>query len=342
MDRTTIVRGPALVTYNSQTIYSQGDITITWHTEMFDVATARFGPQTDKRAKDRWAEITFTPAGEWTKCVAALWPYTSTNAGASVCGATDKTLVIHSYWIGNTGVDDPVITFANAFVQKQPDINFAATKVMVGAVTFKAITALAGSYSASDNGFVTMAANTVAPTDTFAPGDVITQPYTGTWAVNTYTTAPTDGTTPWTAFRTQDGFQVSFDVTMEPVETDTDGLIDYTFASQIVTAKCMPVGMNLQAVLRQTPMQYWGATGTGSAFLVGRGVSMSGRGALLSINDMTSPTPVHYFYLNNAALVSAGERYGMTTLRHGEIMWQAMRHISAGTDAALFSIMPGA
>jgi len=78
-----IIGGPALVRYRGATFYTKDDVTIEEEITPFDIATSRFGPETDKRVDQRSVRIRFTPAGE-LEAFAQLYPYRTAVIGSLI------------------------------------------------------------------------------------------------------------------------------------------------------------------------------------------------------------------------------------------------------------------
>jgi hypothetical protein len=94
IDRATIIRGPAIVTYDSQVMYTEDDIILRPILSRFDINTAAYG-KVDERLDDIVYEVTFTPVGVWSY-YSKLFPHTTPSIGSSIIGSTDKNLTINS------------------------------------------------------------------------------------------------------------------------------------------------------------------------------------------------------------------------------------------------------
>ncbi len=78
-----IIGGPALVMYRGATFYTKGDIAVVEEIVPFNVATSRFGEETDKRLDQRQVTVRFTPAGEWEN-LGVLYPYRTALIGSLI------------------------------------------------------------------------------------------------------------------------------------------------------------------------------------------------------------------------------------------------------------------
>jgi hypothetical protein len=148
----------------------------------------------------------------------------------------------------------------------------------------------------------------------FDPASIITQPYTGVWGVSA----------PWSSITTFDGWQVDFDLSLNPITTDGDGIVDMTFASLAVTAKCRPIGITETQLITALGLQ-----GGGNA----RGRSLqTGSSDLVISNTGVTVT------VKSAQLKSGPMAFGSGTPRIGELTWVATRKFAAGVASPLFTV----
>lgn len=304
IDRSTILRGPAIITYNGATFYSKGDITVELGLETFAVDTAAFG-KVDERVTDRITKVRFTPDGQF-EGLGVLWPYGSAAIGSSIFGATDVPLVIQ------TIADGKAITFNAAALTKMPDLELGATKTMLGEVEFTCLGTNNEAWTATSN-LVSIAANAFADTS-FSVAAILTQAYTGAWG----------GASPWSAITTSDGWKVGFSLGLTSVTTDADGMVDMTLESLEVTASCTPLGITEANLVAALKLQGSGATrgrslASGSSDLV-----LTGTGAVIT--------------LKGAQLKTGPMQFGRGALRVGELNWIATKTFSSGAPLPLFSV----
>lgn len=303
MTRATLIRGPALVEYDSMYYYSKDDISVTVDTDSFNIDTSAYG-LVDRRQKERRAEISFTPVGEWDSGIAAkILPYSATAFGASLIGATDKPLVI--WCLGNDS--GKKITFANAFISKLPSLTLSATKTIFGSVTFTAIGAQDTAWSGA-NSLYTVATGQTLPSVALSPAAILTQAYTAAWGAKS---------APWNAIQTVDGWTVDFNLSVEPHETDADGILDYCMTQIEVSARARLAGITEDQVLTEMLLQ-----GTGAA----RGKSLGTIGADLAITGTTFGT----LTLNVACIRRAPFVFGSGANRVGEVEFVAARTLTTG------------
>ena len=301
--RSSIIRGPAVVIFGGSTFYSRDDIELDLSIGTFPIETSMFG-KVDERVSSRATRVRFTPAGEW-EALSVLWPYGSANIGDSVFGASDVPLVIHTR-------DGKTFTLAAAAVTSMPDIVLSAQQTLIGAVEFTGIGADGGEWTDADS-LIAQASSAFSDTG-FSSSAIKTQPYSAAWGASA----------PWDAFQSMDGFRVSFDLGLNPVETDSDGLVDMTIANLGVTCRCRPQGITEAQLISALKLQ-----GTGNA----RGRSLnSGSNSLVITGTGVSVT------LTGAAIRAGGMQFGAQTPRVGEVEFLATRTFSTGVAQPLYAL----
>jgi hypothetical protein len=302
IQRSTIVRGPCQAQYGGVTIYSKGDISLPLNLKTFDLPTDSFGI-VDKRVDAIDATAQITSSGAMISLLPLLSSYATKNIGDSIFGA-DTPLTI---WT-RAGVK---LVFAAAALTKLPDITFASNKTLLGAMTF--------TFLHADNTDWSAANSLVAVTQAAYPGDagfdvsqIITQKYGHAWGA----------VVPWSAFETETGGVMSFNVEIEPVTIDSCGIVDYTLKNLSVMYKCKPVGIAetdyITALLAQ-----------------GAGASR-GRSLKASANHLNISGTGIYGRVYNAALQTGGFKFGPTTLRQDEVGFVANRSVTAGALDPLY------
>lgn len=305
INRTTIISGPALVTFDGQTFWSKGDVTVTPTFKRMGLDTAAFGKLED-RFTDKRVIVSFEPAGRFTAALAAvLWPYAATLTGASIYGAADRALVVH-------GRDGIKLTVPNAAVTQMPTIRHGVDKTLVGPVTFTGLVknSADGSAEADYFAFATMA----YPGDTgFSVADIKTIGHRLVWKA---------AAAPWTLCAIETGAEVSFALKLQEHAVDGLGTIDMRLAGLDVTVKATPVGPTAADILSAL-------NGTGAL------------GSAASGSDLTIKPDLAggcQTIIKRAQLVDAQLRYGGASKRIGTCTWQATRGFTAGAPDPLFAI----
>ena len=308
IDRTTILTGPALVTYGGQSFWSKGDVVVKPVFKRFAIETAHFG-KVDERFSDRKYQISFEPSGRFTNALAAvLWSVAGKTLGASILASTDSPLVI-------SGRDGRRLTFHNPGITQAPPIRLRVDKTAVGAVEFTAI--LAKSTDPTNAAAYYTEAAVAYPGDTgFAVADIPTASPVAEW-----------GSAPWDAFRTTQGWEITFPMTIREDAADGLGTYDLVLQNLEVSAKCEPLGPTVANVF--TALKSNQALGTSLA---------SADDLVISAGITGSPIVT----LTKAALVDSECKWGAASKRIGSTEWVATRSIAAGVAAPLFSVTASA
>jgi hypothetical protein len=135
IDRTTTVKGPCFLTFNSQTIYSKDDVRIMPQKETWDVPTSVAGKKSGKNLKDITFKVMLTQDGEVTAgLLGVIALYASQIPGTSIFGAGLPLNIVSL-----TESSDNFITFRNAAPTKLPELTFATDKTAFGALEFTCI-----------------------------------------------------------------------------------------------------------------------------------------------------------------------------------------------------------
>lgn len=215
----------------------------------------------------------------------------------------DHPLVIHTF----AGVK---LTLHNAAVVEMPSILLGSTKTLIGQVTFEGF--LRGGFDwATAASRYTIAAEALTD-ETFDPADIITQPYTAVWG----------SSAPWSSFVTKDGFEISFNLGLEPVFTDAQGIVSRRLASLDCTCRATPLGITESQLLTKLLLQDSGAI---------RGRSLSGDNLNLSATGV-------YVRLYGAALMNGPQQFSARADRIGQLEWKATRTFTGGAPNALFLV----
>lgn len=140
-DRTTILKGPCKIAYDSADFFSRGDVTVTFSRTLFEKTSSAFGRH-GEGVEDKFITIQFAPIMYDAAQIAKLWPYAALAPGMSLLGSTDKTLVI-------TPRNGDPLTIKNAFVDVPPTLTLSANQPLIGDVTFMGLIAKDGDPSSA-------------------------------------------------------------------------------------------------------------------------------------------------------------------------------------------------
>ena len=305
LNRQSIVRGPGTVKLGTLKLFDSAGIVPELNSATQELPSSLVGPM-DTIKTDQTATIQFTPVGEVTADIlAALFPHQSPNSGSSLFGSSDVPAVVHS----RAGVK---VTFASAALTSIPELRLSPVQTPFGQATLTAIVA---------NGKTPDETNAVykVETATYADGEpdrakILTgKAYTASWgSLDINDTAA--------------GWTISFDLSTDPVNNDSQGTADMTLASLVVRARCQPLGLGESSLLAALPA----AKARGSSVATANDL-------VITAEDGLTVT------LKNAALVTGPVQWGNTTLRAGEIGFVAHRDATTGKlyEVALASAASG-
>ncbi|MGV3664269.1 MAG: hypothetical protein ACO1TE_29120 [Prosthecobacter sp.] len=267
-DRTNYKSGvPAIITWNSGSIYFKNGLTIEEGCTTFDVRTDAFAGA-DKRRDTLMATIKGVPSGQYIN-LGTWFPWLSAARGARLHGASDKTCVVK--WM-----DGDIWTYHNAALAEMSSLILSPTKtIMDGPITLEARTKNNTAPSAA-NSFVTRTTGSFSDTS-FSWDDIPTQVYELTWGS-------------WEGFHTRDGVKISAKTKWEDMPCDALGVVEKELDLLEVTAEFTPVGVSMADLDSALVMQ-----GASSAM---RGSRLSGQAQNLIIEG----TGV-YIEMRKAALV---------------------------------------
>lgn len=218
-DRTTIVRGPCKITYDSQTFYSKAGVVLTTTNATFDKETDAYGI-VSKSKTDFSIVVEFEPVGE-IEALAVLFPHGNTAMGASIYGSTDKNLVIVSV--------DKTYTILNAQITQMPTISCSATKTSFGSVQFTGLLKKDGDPENIADYYTTTTGASIGTA--FNPSLIVTAPYTATLGA-------------LDPFMSAEGFEISFDLSLNPVVVDGIGTVDMSMGNLGCNITCIPTGID--------------------------------------------------------------------------------------------------
>lgn len=308
LDRTTIITGPALVTYKGSTFWSKGDVVLKPNYGRFDVNTARFG-KVDTRFSDKQIDVSFEPDGRFTAALAAvLWPYAATDIGASIYGTTDNALVVH-------GRDGVKITVHNAALTGMPVIRLGVSQTIQGNVKFTGLCAK-NTDPTNAAAYYTIASQAYPGDTGWSAAAILTKAYTSVWGA----------TAPWSSFATEAGWEIEFGLELAPQAVDGIGTIDMSLQGLSVTAKSIPVGPTMAQVL----------TAMGGNQALGSSLAEGANDLVISATGISVT-------VKKASLIDTDMNWGGAgKKRIGTTTWTANRTVTAGALDPLYVISDAA
>lgn len=292
IDRSTILIGPGKIVHDGATYFSSAPIALTVSKTFAEIRADSFGVVL-RSLTDVSIELTATPM-EWGNH-SKMNPYLGMAMGTLINGGTDKPLVV-------TPVNGQPLTLAAAAVMRPPGLDLSAQRPMLGAMTWTGVLANNTAWSAAGARLSHGAA---------ASGVALTGFDKDKTALCTW--SPAYGAT---ALPTEDGVKVDWNVQLDPVSTDSDGIVDYSFGGLEAVAKLTPLGMSAQAYLSLLAVQ-------------GAGIV---RGSTAAVADLvvTGGALDRVFTLKNCTPRVGNERHGRAVKRLGELEFVATRNFADG------------
>ena len=296
-DRATIVRGPCKIAYDGATFYSKGGVSLTMTNSTFDKETDAYGV-VGKAKTDFQVVVEFEPVGE-IEALTTLFPYGSAVIGGSIYGSTDKALVITSV--------DQTYTINNAAVTQMPSIRCTANNTAFGSVQFTGLVDKSGNPSSLADYYSVGAGGSIGAL--FNPTAIVTAPYTATIG----------GGAP---FYSESGFEISFDLSLNPVTVDGMGTVDMSLQNLGVNITCIPTGVS--------PESFDGAFDT---------VDVGEYLGVASLDISTTTVGGLNFDCLYIQVIDLQKRFSPTDNRIGQLTMAARRTFTSGAPNALFTVL---
>jgi hypothetical protein len=294
--RTTIVRGPCKIAFDSATFYSKGGVSLTMTNATFDKETDAYGV-VSKSKTDFQIVVEFEPVGE-IEDLAKLFPYGNTAMGASIYGGTDKALVITAA--------DATYTINNAAITQMPSIRCSANNTAFGTVQFTGLLEINGDPGLIESYYAVDTGGSIGTA--FDPAKIITAPYQATLGA----IGP---------FFSEGGFDISFDLSLNPVAVDGIGTVDMSLQNLGATITCIPTG------LAENSFDTFFDTLDAGADLASSALDIS-----------TATVGGLNFDCAAVQLIDLQKRFSPTDNRLGQLTLAAKRTFNTGAPVALFTV----
>jgi hypothetical protein len=315
--KTLLTRGPAVVTYNGATFYSSADLLARFGPVWNPVNTSMYG-QVDSFVKDRVYKFTMRLWGAWENLSTIFPSYAlAAQVGTSIFGTGNTALVI----LARNG---DKITYKNAQITKLANLNLGVDQDLFAAdVEFTCIIGNSSGTTMNNpedaNAYYTYATAQSYSDSAFAKTNYKRFRATGSW-----------GAGPITGFSNiipQKGFQISWDLDVQPLTCDGFGTVDMTIGDKglIGTCKCIPIAPTAAQLEAQCSAQ---------GIQLGALVSQNVVGDLTLTANGGSPVIV----LKSAGIVEHGYVFGNQPLRQGEVTWQTTRGFTANVPDAIATV----
>ena len=303
--RANLGRGPAHVTIGGARLYTRDDL-VARHAPVWEPVRASMYGEVDKFKRDLVIRIPLTLFGNWDD-LAVLFPAAilTPSVGSSLFGSSDSAVVI----LGKNGDQ---VTYHNAQITKLADLFLGVdSELFAAAVEITAL--IKNSAEVSDaNAYYTVATGQAYTENEFSKATFKKARWTGAWGTKTG----------FTTIVPQAGFNVSWELALEPVVVDGHGTVDMTIAGLVGTCRCIPLGPTLAQIETENQTQ---ALAHGTLLSAGAANLVITAGA----NSVT---------LNGAGAIESGHAYGIRPLRVGEMAWATTRGFTLGVPGAVAAL----
>ncbi len=303
VDRTTLIGGPAKATWNGITMMTKSDIIPRLAPTLKAVETSFYG-KVDKAVTNRVIKIPILLWGAYQD-TSVLFPSSVLNPviGTRIFGASDLPLVIQAK-------NGDQVTFHNAQITKLADLFLGVgNSIFAAACEFTAIIKN-NTNPETANAYFTVATGTTysEATTNFSKANYKQQRYSAAWT----------GVTGLTSFQAKEGWNINWNMELDPFDVDASGTVDMTLMDFSAQAKCIPVGPAMADIEAKSAMQ-------GSAL----GSLLSAGAANLAITGSGVSVT-----LNNAVITENGWAFGVKPLRIGEVVWETTVGFTLGVPGA--------
>jgi hypothetical protein len=296
-DRTTILRGPAKITFDDATFYSKGGVAITFQNITFDKETDAYGV-VGKGKTDVQILVEFEPVGE-LESLTVLFPYGNTAIGSKIYGSSDKALVVVAA--------DATYTIKNAAITQMPSLRLTATNTAFGPVQFTGLLDLATGEPDDPASYFTVGAGASIGT-AFDPALIVASGYSGLLGD--------------ADFYTEAGFDITFDLALNPMTVDGFGTVGMTLSNVGASISFIPTGV--------------GADFFDALFIDGAVMGADPGAQSLTLTSIAGDGLVVAFPLVN--MTDMQHRFSPTENRLGQVNLTAKRTFNAGAQTALFGV----
>jgi hypothetical protein len=304
--RVALVAGPAKIVRGAYTILTRESFAVNINKPQSSVSVDAYG-EIDSLDEDAIVSLSFVPDGRWTAdSRALLFPYANPTIGSDPFTSADVPTVI-------TDINSHVHTIKASAVTAMPSLRLSSQGTMItGNCEITGVRGTGLAWTEADSLYKIATSGGTYADAGFNASDVLIQQWTAAWG------------TILASIPTQDGWTIDFPMSVGYHKAEDTGTVKGSILSVGAVAKCTPVGLSTSALTDAMLIQSTGAV---------RGKSARGLATDLVITGAVSGSVT----LKNAKLITAGQRFGATVIRDGEIGFVAARNVTSGTGGALFA-----
>jgi hypothetical protein len=312
----TIIRGPAIITFNSMSYYFKEGVSVKPVKKTTEILTDFFG-RIDSRLESIMVEIEGTPAGE-LRSAAKFYPYGPSNisaasaVGSSIFTASDLPLVLAT----KAGL---TTTFSRGGIAKSPTLFLSPRKTAYGSMVFRAIGKRSTQQTTST--WLKAIASASFTDTTFDDSKVKT---------DIYSAALGSRSSPYNAMGARTGFELEPVYELDDAEDDGVGIADTFITSVAWKLRFAP--NNLTEAQLDT-LANWQDT---DAIIPGQSLSRGPSGAkesLVITADALSAT------LNAVGIQQVENGFGVKVDRNGMVEWVTRQTFTTGAPDPLITLV---
>ena len=235
MDRNLILKGPAVVIRGGHTYFTKGEITVKANKETWDVESNILG-SAGKRITSKSFTVSFVPQG-MLDTVAAYFPWNQSDLGASIFGATDTPLVIHT-------LSGRKLTFAASGNLGVRTLHCGTDATALGEISFLCLGKLDTADSTADSRVKVEEAAFVATG--YDRAKIKTPGYQATLTIGTGTPVVMQGL---------EGFDINIEPSFDPDSVNAYGQVGQTLGGIAASALFKPCNLTEAGVLALLNLQ---------------------------------------------------------------------------------------
>jgi len=312
----TIIRGPAVLIYNSFTWYTQGDIRVSTRRNVQATQSDAFGNMGDTM-ESQVTEVSFTPVGE-IKSMVKSYPYGPSNlvvassVGASIFTASNVPLVIHTL-AGQT------ITYHRAGISTLSPLTASPRATLFGEMTFTCLGKRAT--QPTDAAFWKTIGSSAFADTSFDSANVVKDIYQAALGARA---------TPYDDIGARNGFVFTPFIETEEVQDDNIGIADMLITS--VGARVSFAPNNLTEAQVDTLINHQDTDAIIPGQFIGRGPSGTPEDLVITSDSLV-------LTLHSAGIVSGENGYGVRVDRNGNIEWTYRQTFTTGAPDPIFSLV---
>lgn len=305
IDRANLLgAGAPKVTFNGATFWTRDDVLPRIAHELTEQRSSMFGRVTKTRAA-RMIEVTLPLFGLWEN-LTTLFPPTVINPtiGSRVFSGADLPLVLHAK-------NGDRLTISNARITGLATLKLAANQpIFGGAVKFNGL--LANNADPTDAAAYYTFDNAAYVEGDFALTNFLSKSWSGAWGARAG----------FTSLLTEAGWDLSWELGMEPDLVDGLGAVDMYLTNFSAKASCIPVGPTVAQL--ETNLFYQGDA-----------KAAIGTGLHESVDDLVLTSGAASITLKSAALTETGFAFAPSKKRVTDTVWETVRGFSAGAPQAM-------